>query len=91
MALADELQRMEIISRDKYQRDEISRLVDAKDEGEAVGLVKGEAIGLVKGEAMALAKGRAEKEAELRRVAQGLLEDGMDPEKIFQLTGVKLA
>lgn len=66
---------MEIISRDKYQRDEISRLIDAQDEGEARGL----------------AKGRAEKEAELRQVAQGLLEDGMDPEKIFRLTGVKLA
>ena len=75
-ALADELQRMEIISRDKYQRDEISRLIDAKDEGEALGLVKGEA------------KGRAEAQ---EQIALAMLEDGMDPEKIFRLTGVKLA
>lgn len=32
-ALADELKRMEIISREKQERDEISRLYDAREEG----------------------------------------------------------
>jgi hypothetical protein len=71
-ALADELQRMEIISRDKYQRDEISRLIDAQDEGEA----------------RRMAKGRVETQ---EQIALAMLEDGMDPDKIFRLTGVKLA
>ena len=46
-------------SREKAILDYESNLIDAREEGEAVGIEKGEAIGMEKGEAIGMEKGEA--------------------------------
>ena len=45
-------------SREKAILDYESNLIDAREEGEAVGMEKGEAVGMEKGEAIGIEKGR---------------------------------
>ena len=45
-------------SREKAILDYESSLIDARQEGEAIGIEKGEAIGIEKGEAIGIEKGR---------------------------------
>ena len=82
-ALSDEQQRLVILSREKFERDQISYISEAEARGEARGKAEGEALGE--------ARGKAEGEAMARqKIAQNLLTAGMDLSTIAQMTGLSL-
>ena len=78
-ALSDEQQRLVILSREKFERDQISYISEAEARGKAEGEALGEARGKAEGEAMARQK-----------IAQNLLTAGMDVSTIAQMTGLSL-
>ena len=68
---------------DLFSQEEANRHMrkNAREEGLAEGMEKGRAEGMEKGRAEGMEKGRAE-------VAARLLADGMEPEKVAELTGL---
>ena len=72
-----------MLAQEKYERDQASRLQHAKDRGIQEGIQKGKLEGILEGKL----EGKLEAQREL---AERLLEIGMAPEQIADLSGLPL-
>ena len=88
----DQIKRRAYEKAEKARRDHIAIMNYAISQGMAKGEAKGEAKGMAKGMAKGIAEGEAKGEAQAtERIAAAMLQNGMQPEVVAELSGLPLA
>jgi predicted transposase/invertase (TIGR01784 family) len=87
-ALSDEMVRELMEHRQKARFDEATRLYEAREEGERIGMERGMEKGMEKGMEEERIKGEVRLREERQDIARKLLKEGMDREKVKVITGL---